>query len=123
MDKIILKTLKFAGCHGVLPQEKNRPQTFVVDANLLLDLKTAGQQDSLEASIDYGQVYLKVKHIVEDNSYNLIETLAENISQRLLQDFPLLEAVEITVYKPDAPVAGEFEHMAVQIYRSRQDAG
>lgn len=123
MDKIILKALKFWGCHGVLPAEKDQPQTFVIDVSLLLDLRMAAEQDSVQASVDYSEVYLIVKRIVEDNTFNLIETLAEKISLQLLQDFTRLEEVEITVYKPDAPVDGQFEYMAVQVCRSRRDGG
>lgn len=113
--------MSFSGRHGILPGEKDRPQPFVVDLNLILDLEQAGRKDSLEDSVDYGQVFLKVKHIVENESYNLIESVAEQISRRLLQDFYLLKAVETTVYKPQAPIEGDFDYMAVQICRSRQD--
>ncbi len=121
MDKIILKGLRFSGRHGILPGEKDRPQTFVVDLSLFLNLEMAGRKDSLEDTVDYGEVYLKVKHIVEKNSYNLIETVAEKISQQLLLDFPLIKMLETTVYKPQAPIEGEFDYMAVQIRRHRQD--
>lgn len=119
MDKIIMQGLSFFGRHGLLPGEKNKLQPFKIDLVLFLDLEKAGHRDDITCTIDYGLVYQEVQHIVEEESYNLIETLAEQISRQVLVRFPLLAALETTVYKPEAPIKGEFDHMAVQIYRSR----
>ena len=121
MDKIILKGLSFWGCHGLFPEEKDKPQPFKVDLVLFHDLKTAARSDDINATVDYGRVFQEVGQIVEQSSFNLIETLAEEISCRILQVFPLLSAVETTVYKPQAPIKGEFDYMAVQILRCRED--
>ncbi|MGI6434069.1 MAG: dihydroneopterin aldolase [Syntrophomonadaceae bacterium] len=120
MDKIIMRGLSFSGRHGLLPDERDKPQPFKVDLVLYLDLKTAGLRDDIACTVDYSLVYQEVQRLVEEESYSLIETLAEQISRRVLVCFPLLAALEITVYKPEAPIKGEFDHMAVQIYRSRE---
>jgi dihydroneopterin aldolase len=116
MDKIIAKGLTFKGYHGVLPQEKELPQKFIVDLNLFLDLRPAGIEDDLQKTVNYDEVYKQVKRIVEKETYNLIEALAENIAASLLLRFPL-ERVEVTVYKPEAPVDGEFDYFGVNIVR------
>ena len=116
MDSIIARGLSFKACHGVLESEKNVPQLFQVDLELFLDLRAAGQQDDLNSTVDYDQVYQLVRDIVEGPSCNLIEALAEKIAQALLKKFPL-QAVEVTVYKPEAPVTGEFQYFAVKIRR------
>lgn len=116
MDKIMARGMTFRGCHGVLPQEKEQPQTFKVDADLFLDTSRAGQSDELEDTVSYAEVFARVKEIVERQSFQLLEALAENIAGTLLRSFPLT-AVEITVYKPDAPLAGEFDYFAVAIKR------
>jgi|ADurb_Total_1113_FD_contig_41_1445321_length_941_multi_1_in_0_out_0_2 dihydroneopterin aldolase len=119
MDSIIVRGLNFKACHGVLDSEKTCPQLFQVDLELFLDLQAAGQQDELNLTVDYDQVYHLVQGIVEGPSCNLIETLAEKIAQALLGKFPL-EAVEVTVYKPEAPVKGEFQYFAVKIRRNQK---
>lgn len=110
------KGLTFKGCHGVLPQEKKLPQKFIVDLELFLDLSSAGIEDNLQKTVNYDEVYKQVKRIVENESYNLIEALAENIAASLLLRFPL-QCVDVTVYKPEAPVNGEFEYFGVNIVR------
>lgn len=119
MDKILARGLTFTACHGVLEAEKTCPQTFKVDLDLFMDLQPAGMSDELKDTVSYADVYEQVKKIVEGESYNLIEALAENIAASLLVLFPL-QGVEVTVYKPDAPVSGKFDCFAVNIQRFRK---
>lgn len=118
MDKIIAKGLAYKGCHGILPQEKTSPQSFIVDLELWVDLRNAALHDDIGMTIDYADVYKEVGRIIADNSFNLIETLAENIARQILAAYPV-EAVDITVYKPEAPVVGDFEYFAVKMIRFR----
>jgi dihydroneopterin aldolase len=108
--------MTFQGCHGVLPAEKVNPQLFKVDVEMYLDLSPAGQRDDLVLTVNYAEVFEQVRNIVEGPSFNLIEALAENIAAALLTQFPL-KGVKVTVYKPQAPVAGQFEYFAVTIER------
>lgn len=119
MDKIMARGLTFTACHGVLAAEKVTPQIFMVDLDLLMDLHAAGISDDLKDTVSYAEVYEQVKKIVEEESYNLLEALAENIAASLLYRFPL-QGVEVTVYKPNAPVNGKFDHFAVKINRFRK---
>jgi dihydroneopterin aldolase len=119
MDSIICTGLTFSGCHGVLSEEKKHPQPFIIDLQLFLNLQPAGLNDDLDLTVDYARVFAEVQQLVENKSYNLIETLAENIAAALLQRFPV-EAVEVSVYKPNAPVKGKFGHFAVKIKRFRK---
>jgi len=120
MDKIMARGLTFMACHGVLAEEKVQPQTFRIDLDLYLDLEPAGRSDDLQDTVSYAEVFDEVRQIVENESYNLLETLAEKIAAALLSGYPLLTGVEITVYKPHAPVAGEFDYFAVNIKRFRK---
>jgi dihydroneopterin aldolase len=117
MDSIIARGMTFQGCHGVMGQEKINPQTFKVDLEMFLDLQTAGKNDDLQSTINYDQVFHLVEIIVTEESYALIEALAEQIAQALLFAFPLMDSLDVTVYKPEAPVQGDFEYFAVKIKR------
>jgi dihydroneopterin aldolase len=118
MDCIIARGLSFNACHGVLTSEKMYPQPFKVDLEMYLDLQAAGEQDNLALSVDYDRVYHVVSEIMNGPSCNLLEALAERIAQKLLQNFPL-SAVDVTIYKPEAPVEGEFDYFAVKIRRPK----
>jgi len=117
MDSIIARGLTFRGCHGVEEREKHNPQTFKVDLEMFLDLQTAGATDDLKNTINYDQVFHLVEKIVTEESYDLIEALADHIARTLLLQFPQMNSLEVTVYKPEAPVQGEFKYFAVKIKR------
>jgi len=117
MDSIIARGLTFMACHGMQPEEKTHPQVFKVDLEMGLDLRPAGNSDSLADTINYDQAFHLVEEVVSGTCCNLIEALAEKIAEALLQTFSQLNQVSVTVYKPGAPVLGQFEYFAVKINR------
>lgn len=121
MDKIILNNMAFFGYHGAMEEEKSLGQHFYLDATLFLDLKKAGKTDDLQYTMHYGIVYDKIKNIVENERYDLIEALAHNICIQLLNEYSELEKITLMVRKPSAPVRGIFDYMAVEITRTRED--
>lgn len=120
MDKIMLNGMKFYGFHGLLPEENRLGQRFQVDAELFLDLTKPGQSDQMDDSIHYGQAYELVKEIAEGEAKQLLESVADTIASRLLEEFSLLTACTVRVTKPDPPIAGHYDSVAVEIYRERE---
>ena len=119
MDKIMLTGMEFIGYHGCLPEERQTGQPFIVDAVMFLSLRKAGEEDELAETVNYAQVFEKVREIVEGEPLQLIEAVAERAAAAILQEFPPVEKVEITVHKPEAPIKGLFRDAAVSIERSR----
>ena len=87
-DRLILQNMIFYGYHGVFAAEKELGQRFEVDAELYLDLRQAGINDDLEATVNYAEVYTIIKELVEEREYNLLEALAEQIADTLLAAYP-----------------------------------
>lgn len=121
MDKIILNRLSFYGYHGLFQEEKQLGQRFLVDATLNVNLKKAGKKDDMQQSIDYGAAFTLIEQIVTGDSKNLIEAVAEEIAASLLNHFPSLHSCVIKVTKPNPPISGQYESVAVEINRSRSD--
>lgn len=121
MDKIILSNLGFYGYHGVLEAEKTLGQKFFIDMELFLDTKEAGKTDDMNKSVSYADVYEVVKNIVENKRFDLIEAVAENIADEVLNKFSLLNSVMVRVKKPEAPVNGIYDYFAVEIRRNRNE--
>lgn len=119
LDKIFLNQLSFYGYHGVYPEETKLGQHFIVDLVLELDLQHAARHDDLQASIDYGDVHERVKAIVEGKPYKLVEAVAERICTDLLQAYDQLQTCTVKVIKPNPPIAGHYESVAVELTRSR----
>ncbi|RLL41662.1 dihydroneopterin aldolase [Oceanobacillus piezotolerans] len=119
MDKIILNELEFYGFHGLLPEENKLGQRFNVDLELYVDLEKAGKTDDMNDSIHYGEVYEKVRSIVEGDIKKLIEAVAHSIADTLLESFDQLEACLVRVTKPNPPIVGHYKSVAVEIYREK----
>lgn len=115
-DRIRLTGLEADGTHGVLPQEHLRAQRFVVDVTLEVDLSAAGASDDLADTVSYAEVAQDVVDVVEGPHVDLVETLADRIARTLLRR-PPIEAVEVVVHKPDAPIPLRFADVAVEIRR------
>lgn len=121
MDKIKLKNLRFYGYHGVLEEENKIGQKFIVDLDLLTDLKKPGQSDDVEDTINYALVYDIVRRIVENEQFNLIEKLAQEIVNEIFQSFEKVLEIEIEIKKPEAPVKGIYDYFSVQLRRKRDE--
>lgn len=113
--------MQFFGYHGVLPEETKLGQRFLVDVELGLSLRAAGQTDNLEETVNYALVYEKAKHIVEGPPRRLIETLAESIAAAVLHEFTMVEEVRVRVMKPGAPIPGLFQQVSVEVLRTKSD--
>ncbi|MGD0620939.1 MAG: dihydroneopterin aldolase [Thermacetogeniaceae bacterium] len=118
-DKIIMQGMEFYGYHGVLPAEQEIGQRFLVDLELATYLEHPGRLDDVSETIDYSEVYGLVEKIVTEERFNLIEALAERISQAVLGRYSV-EEVMVRVKKPHAPLGGIFEYVGVEIRRGPQ---
>lgn len=101
VDRILLEGMVFFGRHGVLPSERELGQRFVVDLEMQLDLRPAGVSDDLAETVDYSEVYRRVREIVEGEPYGLIEAVAEHIAATTLESSHKIETVRVKVSKPD----------------------
>lgn len=121
MDKIIIKGLKVFSYHGVNPEEKENGQDFFLDVTLYRDLKDSGKTDSLNDTISYSKAIKTIRKAMTENSYDLIEKAATKVAKALFEDFPRLLKVDILLKKPMAPINEDFDYVAVEISRERED--
>lgn len=95
--RLFLSGIRAEGRHGARPGEKDEAQPFVVD----LDLEVDAGDDSIEATADYRQITDAVRQVVEEGSFDLIETMAEAIARRIASIAPVIEVTAV-VHKPNA---------------------
>jgi dihydroneopterin aldolase len=119
MDKIYVNKMEFYGYHGVFPEETKLGQRFKVDLIVQTDLAKAGKSDNLEDSINYGELYEVCKNVVEGEPFKLVEAVAEKIASELLNKYSSIETCTVKVYKPDPPIAGHYDSVAIEIVRGR----
>jgi dihydroneopterin aldolase/2-amino-4-hydroxy-6-hydroxymethyldihydropteridine diphosphokinase len=116
LDRIHLVGLTVRGRHGVYDDERRDGQDFTVDVVLHLDTRPAAATDDLSGTVDYGELARSLASIVSGEPVDLIETLAERLAAQAL-DGGGVEAVDVTVHKPSAPLALRFDDVMVAIRR------
>lgn len=119
-DRISVTGVRAHGRHGVLESERAHGQEFVVDVGLDVDTRAAAEADDLRLTVNYAQVAVDVVDEVEGEPVDLIETLAGRIVRRVLHRYEAVQAVEVTVHKPQAPVGVPFGDVTVRIHRRRR---
>ena len=120
-DRLSLLGMRFEARHGVHEWEKKTAQPFEVDLVLHADLGPAAERDDLAATADYGALHGVVREIVEDRSFDLIEALAGAIASAALAatDPSVVDAVEVRVRKPKAPIDGALDTVEAALLRRR----
>ena len=118
-DRILLRGLRARGHHGVYAEEREAGQTFLGDISLDVDTHQAANSDDVADTVHYGELAAEVSAVVSGEPVNLLETLAARIAAVCLSR-PLVESVEVTVHKPEAPVGVPFDDIAVTIVRTRR---
>src|SRR5688572_23229817 len=118
MDRIEIKGVRARGRHGVFEEERRHGQPFIVDLVLERDLASAAASDSLGETVDYGILTQQVAEAITSTRFNLIEALAAHIADIAMTD-PTVEAVEVRVAKPEAPINVTFNEVAVVLRRER----
>ena len=96
----------FYGHHGVMQEEHRVGGRYEVDVSVGIDFEEAALHDDLTRTVNYEQVYDFVRTLVTENNFYLIEKLAYRIAQTVIDTYPDVEGVEVTVRKPNPPVGG-----------------
>lgn len=95
--RLFLSGIRAHGQHGARPGEKDERQPFVVD----LDLEVDAAEDTIDATADYRELVDAVRDLVETSSFDLIETMATRIAERLVA-FDHVTRATVVVHKPNA---------------------
>ena len=122
MDEIRIEGLEIYAGHGVFEEENRNGQPFFVNAVLYTDLRSAGLNDDLTMSTHYGEVSQLIYRFLRDNTFRLIETAAEKTAEKVLLEFPLVQALDLEIRKPRAPIGLPFSSVSVKITRGWKKA-
>ncbi len=120
-DELSVTGIECFAHHGVFDFEKREGQTFIVDLVLGLDTRAAAASDDLAETVNYGTLALDVKAAVERDPVDLIETVAQRITDVCLLD-TRVEWARVTLHKPDAPIDATYSDVALTITRTRGNA-
>ena len=111
---INISKIKCSGKHGIYDHEKQNDQEFLIDIHINI---SEFSEDDINKTLNYEEIVNLVIKFVNTESYDLIETLAKNISEKIVFKYAKSEAIiqeiMVTVHKPDTILKDRTEGISV----------
>ena len=113
-SKIYLRNVRFHAFHGVLPQEGIVGNDYLVNLVLDYDFSSALKTDDLQGTLNYAEVYQKVREEMVVPS-KLLEHVAGRIAHRLFSDFPEIQKLQLSITKVNPPMGADSDGAGVEV--------
>ena len=111
---INISKIKCSGKHGIYDHEKQNDQEFLVDIHINI---SNFSEDDINKTLNYEEIVNLVIKFVNTESYDLIETLAKQISEQIVLKYTKNESmfreIKVTVHKPDTILKDRTEGISV----------
>ena len=120
MFRILIKDLNLFGYHGVRDSEKKDGQNFRFNIEILINKGSFLNDDSIENTINYSEVIRLVKDINSNRRFNLLETLSQEIANRIIGMSFLIEKVSVKIEKTSPPIKENIESVGVEYILDRK---
>jgi dihydroneopterin aldolase len=91
--RIRIEGMRFYGKHGASEEERAKSQPIDLDVEAAIDLSAAAQSDRLSDTFDYTKLHALCERAVTQESFALLEALAEHIARLVLADDKVLGVV------------------------------
>jgi dihydroneopterin aldolase len=91
--RIRIEGMRFYGKHGASEEERAKSQPIDLDVEAAIDLSAAAQSDRLSDTFDYTKLHALCERAVTQESFALLEALAEHIARQVLADDKVLGVV------------------------------
>ncbi len=117
LDTIYINDLKVNCIIGVFENERIKKQPVIINIALSVDTQKAASSDDLNDTVSYHDIYLSVNEMVKKSKFNLIEKLAQEITNICLED-KRVEEVMVRVEKTNAVKFGKSS--AIEIRRQNE---
>lgn len=118
-DTVFVAGLTLHAHHGVGEDEARIGQHFILDLTLEMDLADAARSDKLADTASYDTIIEVVAAAFRAQRYRLVEAAGGAVADAILDAFPRVTCVHVTVHKPHAPLAAVFDAVGMTLTRRR----
>lgn len=116
---ILLKEIRCYAYHGVAPQENLIGNEYIIDLKLKVDISKAAQTDEVADTVNYAEVHQVIMAEMAVPS-KLLEHVGRRIVEKLFQQFPTLEEIELHLSKRNPPMGADIESAGIELHCSRK---
>lgn len=121
VNVVRIKKAAFYAYHGALKEEQSIGGNFEADVDMYFDFSDAAATDDLRKTVNYDGVYKHINKVIHQKKYYLIETIATIIADSLLEQYTILDKIDVKVRKNNVPVGGIIDHVEAQVVKSRNE--
>jgi dihydroneopterin aldolase len=118
VGKVSLEGLEFHAFHGVYPHERESGNWFEVDIEVETDFSEGAAHDEIAGTVSYETLFQIIKSEMEKPS-KLLETVAEKIINRVLNELPTVNSIQFKISKLNPPIGGKCQKASISIFRKR----
>ena len=101
VDIVFIRDLRVDTVIGIYDWERKIRQVISIDLEMAADIAHAASTDHIDDTLDYKSVAKRIISFVRESEFELVEKLAENITQIVLSEFNT-PWVKLTLGKPGA---------------------
>ncbi len=112
MIKVALQEVRFFAYHGFYPEEQILGSSFLLDVEV--EFKNEDVEDDISNTVNYEKLYFILAEEMKQPR-KLLETLVQEMIEKIRTDFPFLEKVKVGIKKLNPPLAGEVKYSLVEI--------
>lgn len=116
---ILLKEIRCYAYHGVAPQENLIGNEYIIDLKLKVDISKATRTDEVADTVNYAEVHQVIKNEMAVPS-KLLEHVSGRIIQKLFDQFPCIEEIELRLSKRNPPMGADIESAGIELHCSRK---
>ena len=102
MNTISIVDLEITCIIGILPDERVKEQTLLLDIYLDVDFGDSNIIDDINETIDYTKIAEMATQLAITKKYKLIESFCRDLNNLFLETFKVIQKTRITVKKPNA---------------------
>ena len=86
-DIVYIKDLQVTTIIGIFDWERQIKQTVSIDLEMATDIRKAAMSDKIDDALNYKSIGKRISSYTEQSSFQLVETLAENIASLVMEEF------------------------------------
>jgi dihydroneopterin aldolase len=109
---VALKDVKCFALHGYYPEEQLIGNHFIID--LETEFTPNGFDDELKQTVNYEDLNSIILSEMK-NTQKLLETVLKNIISKVIELYPFVEKIEVSIKKLNPPMPGQIGHSFVKL--------
>ncbi|MCT7730411.1 MAG: dihydroneopterin aldolase [Lactobacillus iners] len=106
--------------NGVFTEEKILGQRLEIDCEISYPIEQKVIHDNLSETISYVDIFELIVKYAQEQSFNLIETLANKLADKILSEYSMIISVQLKVRKYGVPMAGAFDDIEIEVFKKQK---